>query len=87
MILALGTNGALGLHGKLPWSYPEDREQSETTTRGHAVIMGRRTWEEGGRPLPDRASIRRHGKGQALRICRCKRPLGFRARPIPATVA
>ena len=57
MILALGSNGALGLRGKLPWSYPEDREHFETTTRGHAVIMGRRTWEEGGRPLPDRASI------------------------------
>ena len=57
MILALGTNGALGLRGKLPWSYPEDREHFDQTTRGHAVIMGRRTWEEGGSPLPDRTSI------------------------------
>lgn len=57
MILALGTNGALGHGGGLPWSYPEDREHFERTTRGHAVIMGRRTWEEGGRPLPDRTSI------------------------------
>ena len=57
MILALATNGALGLRGKLPWSYPEDREHFERTTRGHAVIMGRRTWEESGRPLPERVNI------------------------------
>jgi dihydrofolate reductase len=57
MILALATNGALGLGGTLPWSYPEDREHFERTTRGHAVIMGRRTWEEEGRPLPERINI------------------------------
>lgn len=57
MILALGANGALGRGGKLPWSYPEDRAHFERTTRGHAVIMGRRTWEEEGTPLPDRTNI------------------------------
>lgn len=57
MILALAENGALGLSGKLPWSHPEDREHFDRTTRGHAVIMGRRTWEEEGRPLPDRVNI------------------------------
>ncbi len=57
MILALGRDGALGLRGKLPWSYPEDREHFERTTRGHAVVMGRRTWDEAGRPLPDRTNI------------------------------
>lgn len=57
MILALGRNGAFGRGGKLPWSHPEDRAHFERTTRGHAVIMGRRTWEEEGRPLPDRVNI------------------------------
>jgi dihydrofolate reductase len=57
MILALAANGALGLAGKLPWSLPEDREHFERTTQGHVVIMGRRTWEEEGRPLPGRVSI------------------------------
>jgi dihydrofolate reductase len=57
MILALGENGALGRSGKLPWDYPDDRTHFERTTRGHATIMGRRTWEETGRPLPDRVNI------------------------------
>lgn len=57
MILALGRNGALGRGGKLPWSHPEDRAHFERATRGHAVIMGRRTWEEEGRPLPDRVNV------------------------------
>jgi dihydrofolate reductase len=57
MILARAENGALGLDGKLPWSHPEDRAFFERTTRGHVVIMGRRTWEEEGRPLPDRLNI------------------------------
>jgi dihydrofolate reductase len=57
MILALATNGALGLGGKLPWSLPEDRQHFERTTEGHVVIMGRRTWEEEGQPLPGRVSV------------------------------
>jgi dihydrofolate reductase len=57
MILALGSNGALGRAGKVPWSYPEDRAHFARTTRGHVVIMGRRTWEEEGRPLADRTNI------------------------------
>jgi dihydrofolate reductase len=57
MILALAKNGALGLAGKLPWHHPEDREHFERTTRRHAVIMGRRTWEEEARPLPERINI------------------------------
>jgi len=56
MILALGENGALGQKGKLPWSrpYPEDRAYFDRTTHDHVVVMGRRTWEEEGVPLPGR---------------------------------
>ncbi len=57
LVLALAENDALGLAGKLPWSAPEDRAHFEQTTRGHVVIMGRRTWEEEGRPLADRTNI------------------------------
>jgi dihydrofolate reductase len=57
MILALAKNGALGRGGKLPWSYPEDREHFDQTTRGHAVVMGRKTWEEEGEALVDRLNI------------------------------
>jgi dihydrofolate reductase len=56
-ILALGTNDALGLRGKLPWSYPEDARYFDATTNGHAVLMGRGTWEERGTPLAGRANI------------------------------
>jgi dihydrofolate reductase len=56
-ILALGRNGALGQHGGLPWSYPEDAKYFDDVTRGHAVLMGRRTWEERGKPLAERENI------------------------------
>ncbi len=57
VIAAVARNGAIGLGGRLPWDYPEDRAHFERTTRGHAVIMGRRTWEERGTPLEGRTSI------------------------------
>lgn len=56
-IFAVGRNGAIGLGGKLPWDYPEDRKFFFRTTVGHAVIMGRRTYEERGEPLRDRVNI------------------------------
>ncbi len=56
-IFALGENDALGLRGGLPWSYPEDSKYFDDVTTGHAVIMGRRTWEERGEPLAGRENI------------------------------
>jgi dihydrofolate reductase len=57
LIFAVGRNGAIGRDGGLPWNYPEDRKHFMNTTRGHAVIMGRRTFYEVGEPLPDRTNI------------------------------
>jgi dihydrofolate reductase len=57
MILALAENDALGCEGTLPWDWPEDRAHFERETRGHTVIMGRRTYEETGAPLADRRTI------------------------------
>jgi dihydrofolate reductase len=57
LIFAVAENGALGKDGGLPWDFSEDREHFLQTTRGHVMIMGRRTWEEAGAPLPDRTSI------------------------------
>lgn len=57
MILALGPRGELGQRGQVPWHVPEDRAFFATTTRGHAVIMGRRTWEEQRRALPGRLNF------------------------------
>ena len=47
----------MGRGGRLPWDYPEDREHFRRTTSGHVVLMGRRTWEEVGAPLPERTNI------------------------------
>jgi dihydrofolate reductase len=57
LIFAVARNGAIGKDGGLPWDYPEDRRHFSRTTRGHAVIMGRRTFYEVGEPLPERTNI------------------------------
>lgn len=54
---ALAVNGVIGAEGRLPWHLPEDLKHFKTLTMGHAVIMGRRTWESIGRALPGRRNI------------------------------
>lgn len=56
-IAAVSHNGVIGKDGKLPWDLPEDRAFFRAMTVGHAVIMGRRTWDERGAPLPGRRNI------------------------------
>ncbi|MFW6079132.1 MAG: dihydrofolate reductase [Gemmatimonadota bacterium] len=50
-------NGAIGRDGELPWHHSADLRFFKRTTVGHTVVMGRRTWESIGRPLPDRLNI------------------------------
>jgi dihydrofolate reductase len=57
LIAAVSRNGVMGRNGKLPWDLPEDRAFFRDSTMGHAVIMGRRTWDERGAPLPGRRNI------------------------------
>lgn len=57
MIAAVAANGVIGQEGRLPWHLPEDLRHFKQTTLGHPVIMGSRTWEEVGRPLPGRCNI------------------------------
>jgi len=57
LILARARNGVIGAKGGLPWHLPEDLAFFKRTTMGHPIIMGRRTWESIGRPLPGRRSI------------------------------
>lgn len=58
-IAAIGENRELGLMGKVPWKIPEDSKFFMDTTKGHPVIMGRRTWEADleRRPLPNRTNF------------------------------
>lgn len=47
----------IGADGRMPWHEPEDLKRFKAMTTGHAVIMGRRTWDSLGRPLPKRRNL------------------------------
>lgn len=57
LIAALAANRVIGRQGALPWHLPEDLRRFKALTLGHPVLMGRRTWESIGRPLPGRRNI------------------------------
>lgn len=57
LIAAVGSDGAIGIAGTLPWRLPEDLKRFKSITTGHAVIMGRKTFESIGRALPNRRNI------------------------------
>lgn len=57
LIAAVARNGIIGAGNALPWRLPEDMRRFRTLTTGHAVIMGRRTWDSLPRALPGRQNI------------------------------
>ncbi len=57
MVVAVGDNGAIGKDGNVPWRIPEDLKHFKNVTMGHAIIMGRKTWDEVGKPLPGRRNL------------------------------
>lgn len=57
LIAAMSENRVIGRDGDLPWRLPDDMRHFMRTTRGHPVIMGRRTWESMDGPLKDRRNI------------------------------
>ena len=57
LIVAIDRNRAIGKGGKMPWHLPADLKRFKKLTSGHPVIMGRKTYESIGKPLPDRANI------------------------------
>lgn len=57
MIWAMASNGVIGKDNQLPWHLPEDMQHFKATTTGKPVIMGRKTFESIGRPLPNRQNI------------------------------
>lgn len=60
LIAALARNGIIGKDNRLPWHLPADLKHFKALTSGHAVIMGRKTWESlppKFRPLPGRHNI------------------------------
>jgi dihydrofolate reductase len=56
-VVACSKNRVIGHEGKMPWHLPEDLKLFKKITTGHVVIMGRKTFESIGRPLPQRLNI------------------------------
>ncbi len=57
IIAAVAENGVIGDKNALLWHISEDLKYFKTLTTGHPVIMGRKTWESLGRPLPNRENV------------------------------
>ncbi len=53
----MSENRVIGQHGKIPWHLPEDFKWFKKTTTGNVVVMGRKTFESIGKPLPNRETI------------------------------
>jgi dihydrofolate reductase len=57
LIAAMGKNRAIGLDGRMPWHLPAELQHFKRVTMGKAIVMGRKTWQAIGRPLPGRQNI------------------------------
>lgn len=84
LIVAMSRGAVIGKDGKMPWHLPEDLMHFKNLTMGHAILMGRKTYESIGRVLPGRVNIvlshnplwqapeglyRAHNLDEALRFC------------------
>ena len=57
IVVAASRNGVIGVDGDLPWRLPDDLRYFKQLTTGKPVVMGRKTYESIGRPLPNRQNI------------------------------
>ncbi|NOQ63653.1 MAG: dihydrofolate reductase [Methyloprofundus sp.] len=57
LIVAMATNRTIGINKQMPWHLSADLKHFKKTTLGYPIIMGRKTFESIGRPLPDRQNI------------------------------
>jgi len=57
IIVAVSENGGIGLGGRIPWRISTDLQLFKQTTMGHHLIVGRKTYESIGRPLPGRSMV------------------------------
>jgi dihydrofolate reductase len=57
IIVAAAANGVIGLENGLPWRMPTDMRRFKALTMGHALVMGRKTYDSVGRPLPGRRNV------------------------------
>jgi len=57
LIAAVGSGGVIGRDGDLPWRLPADLRHFKRTTLGHPILMGRKTFDSIGKPLPGRRNL------------------------------
>ncbi len=57
IIAAVAENGCIGKQGKIPWHFPDDFKHFKSVTLGHTIVMGRKTFESIGKPLPGRKNV------------------------------
>ncbi|MDC0641290.1 dihydrofolate reductase, partial [Porticoccaceae bacterium] len=57
LIVAVSRNGVIGRDNQLPWHLPEDLKYFKSVTMGKPILMGRKTYDSIGRPLPGRTNI------------------------------
>ncbi|RBH39812.1 diacylglycerol kinase, partial [Pseudomonas sp. MWU13-2860] len=57
LVAAMAAQRVIGIDNRLPWHLPEDLKHFKAVTLGKPVIMGRKTWDSIGRPLPGRRNI------------------------------
>jgi len=57
LIVAMARNGVIGVNNTLPWHLPADLKHFKSLTMGHHIVMGRKTYESIGKPLPGRTSV------------------------------
>jgi len=57
LIVAMARNRVIGINNTLPWHLPADLKHFKTLTTGHHIVMGRKTYQSIGKPLPGRTSV------------------------------
>jgi dihydrofolate reductase len=57
LVAAVGSNGVIGRDNDLPWRIREDLQRFKALTLGHTLVMGRKTYDSIGRPLPGRRTV------------------------------
>ena len=57
IVAAIASNNVIGQKNSLPWNIPEDLKRFKQLTSGHTILMGRKTFDSIGRPLPNRTNI------------------------------
>ena len=57
IIVAVAENGVIGRRNQLPWHLSTDLKRFKSLTMGHHLVMGRKTWDSVGRPLPGRVNV------------------------------